>query len=59
MTWTEECAEWNLIRDELLDKANGEIVTAHQVTTEQRKRMLAEGRRPADVDVILSGKAKP
>jgi len=40
--WAEDFAEWGRIRDEL-DKA-GVYPSAYDVTLEQRKRMLAEGR---------------
>ncbi len=43
--WKTQCAEWQAICDELLDKTNGGPVTAYQVSLEQRKRALAEGRK--------------
>lgn len=45
--WAAECAEWQAIRDEMLDARPGGV-TAFQVSLEQRRRMLARGQRPLD-----------
>lgn len=47
--WGRECAEWAEIRDEMATSRGGPV-TAHQVTTEQRKRMLARGDRPVSIE---------
>lgn len=58
MGWDKECAEWEAIKDELIDAsiARGTFPrtapTAHQITTEQRKRMLARGERKMTIDEI-------
>jgi hypothetical protein len=46
-------AEWRTVQGELIAARPGQIVTAHQVTTEQRKRMLARGERPVDIMALL------
>ena len=42
--WLRECKEWQEIENELIEA--GKSPTAHQVSLEQRKRMLARGERP-------------
>lgn len=47
--WAKECAEWETIRVELLERLErGERdgVTAFDVTHEQHRRMLERGERP-------------
>jgi len=51
--WKKQAAEWDAICKEMT-LGGGHVVTPHQVTTEQRKRMLARGERPADVKWLLS-----
>ncbi|HZU83826.1 MAG TPA: hypothetical protein VE987_12955 [Polyangiaceae bacterium] len=47
-----EAAEWQAIASELA--RGGESPTAYQVTLAQRKRMLARGDRPVDVERLLA-----
>lgn len=50
-----QCREWDEIRDQLIDaRRNGEAVTAFQVTTEQRKRMLARGERMVTYEELVA-----
>ena len=51
--WKKQAAEWDAICKEMIERGR-RVVTPHQVTTEQRKRMLARGERPADVQWLLS-----
>ena len=51
--WTLQDEEWHAIRDELIDARPGELVTAYQVSLEQRKRMLARGQRPVTYEEIV------
>jgi hypothetical protein len=53
--WQRECAEWLAIRDELVGARAGKIVTAHQVTVEQRKRQLARGEPPPVLPSSIRG----
>ena len=48
MTWKAECEEWREINKEK------EGATAFDVSLEQRKRMLAQGQRPATYDEIIA-----
>ena len=41
--WRTQCAEWQRIGDEMA--LAGDVVTCFQISLEQRKRALAEGRR--------------
>jgi hypothetical protein len=43
--WAAECAEWQAIKAELIASRPDEIVTAHQVTLEHKKRALARGEK--------------
>jgi hypothetical protein len=40
--WRVQCAEWDAIGDELLE--TGKTVTAYEVTLEQKRRALVQGR---------------
>lgn len=44
--WSEQDAEWHKIALELMAKRPAQVVTAHQITTEQRKRMMVRGEIP-------------
>ncbi len=46
-----QSAEWQAIKDEMVAAWGGEP-TAHRITTEQRKRMLARGERLLILDDI-------
>jgi hypothetical protein len=50
--FTRQHKEWQAIRDELFAKRD--MVTAHQVTTEHRKRMLARGEREVTADELAA-----
>jgi hypothetical protein len=53
-TYEAQAYEWQAIKGELIAAARSrEIVTAFQVTLEQRKRMLARGERPVDVERMI------
>lgn len=51
--WAAEQAEWMAIRDELIEAAAGNPVSAWQVSLEQRKRMLKRGESPMTYDQIV------
>jgi len=47
--WAKQDAEWQEIARAMVAAAGGGPVTPHQITTEQRKRMLARGERPFEL----------
>lgn len=53
MGWAAQDREWHAISAELQGARPGEIVTAYQVTLEQKKRMLARGDHFMTYDEIL------
>ena len=52
--YEKQAKEWNDVKDELLGAAGPEAgsISAHQVSTEWRKRMLARGERPMTMEEI-------
>lgn len=46
--------EWIAVGDELMKANPGEPISAHQVTTELRKRMLVRGERLVSYEEIVA-----
>lgn len=51
-TWTQECNEWQAIKNEMLDA--GGSPSAFDVSEEQRRRMTERGERALTLDEIYA-----
>lgn len=52
----EQCEEWRAIADELIARARNDgttVVTAYEVTLEQRRRLFARGDRMVTYEELL------